>query len=107
MAIWSHKKLRSIKNDIQEQDRIGGVGKLHIPYALDGWRRSTCNKCKSIFYCEKMERSTYKERHRTVKLCPDCDPFPNDWKRKGTKEDDRVYLLRCEAHGIKITRPTN
>ena len=102
MAIWSHNKLRSIKNDIKEQDRIGGVGKLFIPFALDGFRRTRCTECKTIFYCEKMTRFVYKSRHRSRGICPDCDEIERDWKRKGTPEDEEVYRLRCEAHGITI-----
>jgi len=102
MTVWSHNKRRSIKKDISEQDRIGGVGKLFIPYALDGFRRTRCKDCSCIFYTEKMTRYVYKARHRSVGICPKCDPIERSWKRIGTDEDERVYKDRCKAHGITI-----
>jgi len=107
MAIWSKNKLRNLKTDMSEGDRIGGVGKLFIPFALDGWRRARCLKCKKIFYTKPMTRFAYKCRIKSVKFCCECDQFKKDWKRMGTDEDNEVFYARNEAHGIKITKNEN
>lgn len=105
MAIWSHNKRKHIRACLLEQDRINGVGHRFIPYALDGWRRKQCKKCKKMFYTAPMTYFVYKSRKRngSTDFCCECDKFKKDWKRMGTKEDEEVYLARCEAHGIKIS----
>jgi len=104
MTVWSRNKIRNFKNDLSEQDRIGGVGKLFIPFALDGWRRARCTGCNKIFYTKPMTHFVYRSRFRSNKICCECDQFERDWKRMGTSEDDKVFAERNKAHGIIIKK---
>jgi len=104
MAIWSHKKLLSMRNSLKNKDIVGGDGARFVPYALDGFRRTRCKECGEVFYCKVMKRFTYKARYKSVNLCIDCDHVKGRaWKRKQTREDEEIYLARLKAHGIAIS----
>ncbi len=108
MTVWSESKRKHLKNVASEISRINGEGHRFIPFARDGWRRRTCRigECRNIFYTAPMTHFQYKARERSCRFCPSCDQVDRDWKRLGTEEDDKTYLARCEAHGVKITRPS-
>lgn len=110
MAIWSHNKLKHIKNSDAERRRINGDAHRFVPYGLDGWKRRCCKSCKNIYYTDvslsKFRATTY-HKNGAMKFCPNCDEkggfMKREWKRMGTPKDDEVYKARCEAHGIKIS----